>query len=53
MVMPTNDDFRQTTTAFLTWFRQLQGENVNSKVEIVDMRNRKAGRGIGKLHNLL
>lgn len=49
MAVPADEDFNQITASFLTWFKRLQGANVNSKLHIADMRNRKAGRGIGKL----
>lgn len=40
-------DFHQKTALFLKWLKQLQGAYLSSKIEVTDLRGRKAGRGIG------
>lgn len=45
-----DEDFNQKTASFLKWFKLLQGATTNPKIEIADLRNRNAGRGIGMLH---
>lgn len=39
--------FCDKTTAFLHWFRALPGATFSDSIEIVDLRSRNAGRGIG------
>jgi hypothetical protein len=40
-------DFHQSTALFLQWLKQLKGAYRSPKIEITDLRYRKAGRGIG------
>lgn len=42
------DDFTARTAAFLQWFKALPGASFSDAIEIVDLRSRDAGRGIGK-----
>ncbi len=40
-------DFHQSTALFLQWLKQLKGAYRSPKIEITDLRYRKADRGIG------
>jgi hypothetical protein len=40
-------DFNQESQAFLAWFKSLDGAFFNPNIEIRDLRNQHAGRGIG------
>jgi hypothetical protein len=41
--------FDELTARFLGWFKQLPGATFSDAINIQDLRDRKAGRGIGKL----
>ena len=41
------DEFNSRTTAFMRWMRQLPGTRVSSKIQLADLRDQRAGRGIG------
>lgn len=41
------DDYLQPARAFLDWFRAWPGTTFHDDIEIVDLRARGAGRGIG------
>jgi SET domain-containing protein 6 len=40
-------DFKVATDGFLTWFKSVGGEFRDDLLEIKDLRERGAGRGIG------
>lgn len=42
------DDFGTRSQAFLDWFRALPGATFHPDIKLTDMRDRGAGRGIGK-----
>ena len=42
-----NDDFHHKTATFLDWFKQLKGAYLSPKIEVTDLRDHGAGRGIG------
>jgi N-lysine methyltransferase SETD6 len=42
-------DFHATSEAFLSWFKSLPGATFSDSIQIVDFRDRNAGRGIGTL----
>lgn len=46
--MSTND-FQSQTKAFLDWFKSLPGSTFSEHIDIRDLRERNAGRGIGLL----
>lgn len=41
-------DFQAATDGFLVWFKSVGGEFRDDLLEIKDLRERDAGRGIGK-----
>ena len=41
--------FDELTARFLGWFKQLPGATFADAIDIQDLRDRKAGRGIGEL----
>jgi hypothetical protein len=41
------DPFEEASTAFLAWLRS-SGADISSKIELKDLRDREAGRGVGK-----
>jgi hypothetical protein len=45
------DAFRSTSLRFLEWFKAQPGATFHRDIEIVDLRARDAGRGIGMLTN--
>lgn len=40
-------EFHQKTAIFLDWFKQLKGAYLSPKIQVTDLRDRNAGRGIG------
>lgn len=42
-----SSDFDAKTKGFLTWFKALPGASFSDSIQIVDLRSRQAGRGIG------
>lgn len=40
-------DFESKTQGFLDWFKALPGASFSDSIQIVDLRARNAGRGIG------
>ncbi|TLD30459.1 hypothetical protein PspLS_02469 [Pyricularia sp. CBS 133598] len=42
----TGDNFEQRTGAFLQWFKNLPGATFHENIQIADLRDRNAGRGI-------
>ncbi len=46
-ILEQDDDFQQKSAGFILWFSQLQGMRLSPKIQIADMRSRRAGRGIG------
>lgn len=42
------DDFGAKSQAFLDWFKDLPGATFHPRINLVDMRDRGAGRGIGE-----
>jgi hypothetical protein len=44
--MDVDDDFGTKSAAFLSWL-QVSGATVSDKIELVDLRQRNAGRGVG------
>ena len=42
-----NDNFDTNTSGFLRWLREHPGITVSRKIEIADLRDHNAGRGIG------
>lgn len=43
----STSDFQRQTEAFLDWFKSLPGSTFSEHIEISDLRERNAGRGIG------
>ena len=43
--------FNHQSSLFLNWFKGLPGATFHSDIEIADLRDRNAGRGIGSLTN--
>lgn len=43
----TAENFTARTAAFLQWFKALPGATFSDAIEIVDLRSRDAGHGIG------
>ncbi|KAL6897728.1 UV-endonuclease UvdE domain-containing protein [Trichoderma evansii] len=50
-IMSTND-FQRQTRAFLDWFKSLPGSTFSEDIEIRDLRERNAGRGIVALQDI-
>lgn len=46
-------DFNSQSEQFLAWFKSLPGATFHESIQLVDLRDRQAGRGIGKLSFLL
>lgn len=46
--MDTDDSFKAASAQFLGWLNQ-NGTTVSDKIELADLRNRNAGRGVGML----
>jgi hypothetical protein len=42
------DDFGQQSQAFLDWFVSLPGATFHKDIKLVDLRDKNAGRGLGK-----
>lgn len=42
-------EFDQRTNSFLSWFKSLEGASFSDAIQIVDLRSKNAGRGIGML----
>lgn len=42
------EDFTEQTAQFLAWFKALPGATFSDAISLVDLRDRQAGRGIGK-----
>lgn len=53
MGLSNDADFHQKTAIFVNWFKQLKGAYLSSKIEVTDLRDRNAGRGIGMKPPLL
>lgn len=47
-VTMTGDDFGNQSQAFLDWFKSLPGATFHPDITLVDLRDRGAGRGVGK-----
>ncbi len=41
--------FDQTTASFVEWFTSADGTRLSSKIELKDLREENAGRGLGML----
>lgn len=47
--MATSDDnFSQRTANFLEWFTSAEGTRLSDKIQLVDLREQHAGRGVGE-----
>jgi hypothetical protein len=44
--MDIDDDFLNRSQAFLQWL-QSSGASISDKIDLIDMRHRGAGRGVG------
>lgn len=42
-----NDSFDSKTSTFMSWLQQRPGINISPKIQIADLRDYGAGRGIG------
>lgn len=42
-------DFNSQSQQFLAWFKSLPGATFHEAIQLVDLRDRQAGRGIGTL----
>ena len=43
-----DDDFNQKSTDFMSWLGGLEGVTISPKIQLADLRERGAGRGVGK-----
>jgi hypothetical protein len=43
-----SDRFQHNSSAFLQWFTTTNGTRLNPKLELADLRDSGAGRGVGK-----
>lgn len=43
-----SDQFQHNSTAFHEWFTTAKGTRLNRKLELADLRDFDAGRGVGK-----
>jgi SET domain-containing protein 6 len=46
--METNSDFNGSSQRFVGWFQSLPGATFHNDIEIKDLRQQNAGRGIGE-----
>lgn len=47
------DLFNQKSQDFVRWLSAIPGASINSKIVLEDLRDRKAGRGVGELSSPL
>ena len=48
MDQPDQEPFATATRRFLDWFRAQPGASIHPDIEIADLRDRNAGRGVGE-----